>query len=140
MPFMDESNGALTLSKKCVLTARMPMGRVLAALRVLAGSAAEMEDKGIIPFPACAVEGGQIAPIAFLEEGLLMAVSLSAVSVGAKPQATAEAQRAFLFSLFHCKDPCPDTQRTCHLACSFGSVMISTDPRTGRALAHLSYR
>jgi len=140
MPFVDELSGTLALAKNCVLTARMPFKKVMAALRLLTGTAPDLDEGGIVPFPACPVEGGQVAPIAFLEDGLLVAVSLSVVSVGARLQPTAESQRAFLFALLGCKDPCPDTQRTCHLACTFGGIMISTDPRTGRALAYVSYR
>ena len=137
MPFVDENSGAMALAKGCLLTARMPAAEVLAALHALGGDCPDPGD--IIPFPACPVRGGQVGAAAFLEEGRLTAIPLSVVFVGHKAMPPADQQRAYLFSLLRCKDPCPDTQRTCRLACAFGSILLSTDPRTGCAHARLSY-
>ena len=52
---------------------------------------------------------------------------------------SAEQQRAFLFHCMMAKDPCPDTQRNCILACDFGSITLCTDPRVGSAIGRVSY-
>jgi hypothetical protein len=139
MPFIDEHSGTITLAKGCILSAHMPAKDVLTALRMRNGTSEDLGEGGMIPFPACPVKGGVIAAIAFLENGLLSAVNLSVVAIGQRGSASAEQERAFLFSLLRLRDPRPDTQRTCQLAYTFGSVMVSTDPRTGRALARVLY-
>ena len=139
MPFFDEKTGALTLGKGYRLTAFMPDSGVLSVLRSIGGSPSDWS-ADIIPFSAIAVSGGRITLIAFLEEDRLSTIKISVVSIKPKRVPAADQQRAFLFSLFGVSDPCPDTQRSCCLAMSFGSLTISTDPRTGHASACLTYQ
>jgi len=139
MPFFDEKTGALALGKGCRLTAHMPDSGVLSVLRSVGGPPADWREN-IIPFPAIGVSGGRIALIAFLEEDRLTAVHLSVVSTEPKTAPSSDQQRAFLFSLFGIHDPCPDTKQCCCFVSGFGSLAISTDPRTGYAAAHLTYQ
>lgn len=139
MPFFNEKSGAVTLAKGYSLTAHMQAADLLMALGALRGVFPGLGESRIVPFPVLKVRGGRIAILAFLEESKLASVRLSVVAIGQKTMPPAEQQRAFLFSLIRCKDLCPDTQRSCRIACAFGSVTISTDPRTGSALARIAY-
>ncbi|MDD3335994.1 MAG: hypothetical protein PHI98_10830 [Eubacteriales bacterium] len=83
--------------------------------------------------------GGSLAPVCVVDGDGLMGVTLHVVQTGSKERPGAERQRAFLFSTFHMKDPCPDTHRCVRVRCPFGSLTICSDPYTGCAMAQLSY-
>jgi hypothetical protein len=140
MPFFDPKTGAMALKKGRFFTAHMPLSAALAALHGKKGRPAASETKAILPFPAVDAAGGRLAPIAFFEADRLSAVQLTVVAVGQKNKPTAQQQRSYLFSVFHCKDPSPDSQRNCRLATTFGSVTFFPDPRVGCAVARVAYR
>ncbi len=139
MPFFDDQSGALTLPTGHQLTGRMPKAEVLRALESLSPRETLLEENRTIPFPSLDVPGGRVALLAFLAHGLLKHVHIFPTGIGQKTVLTAEQQRAFLFSLVRLKDPCPDTGRSCQITCPFGSLGLSTDPRTGFATLRLSY-
>ncbi len=140
MLFFEEKVGKLTFDNGLRLAPNLPIQQVQAARKTLDGVTPPAEDFGIFPFPPCPVAGGRLAPVCFFQEGKLKAVSLTVVTVGQKNTPDAEQQRAFLFACFSAKDPSPDTLRNCILRCTFGTVTLSTDPRSGHALARIAYR
>ena len=93
----------------------------------------------VVPLPAMPVVGGELAPVCSFHGDRLHAVSFSVTAVGLKP-ASADQQRAFLFECAHVQDPAPDTRKCVSLYCGFGSVVLSTDPRSGQAQMRLTYR
>lgn len=137
--FFDEKTGALTFETGLRLIPYMTRKDLLAALKEAGGTSRDLGESGILPFPSCPVAGGALAPVCFLQEDRLAAVTLTVVSVGQKTALSAEQQRAFLFASFRAKDPCPDTQRNCVLHCAFGAISLCTDPRSGHASARVSY-
>ena len=136
---LDEKTGALTFETGLRLTPYMTRKDLLAALKEAGGTSRDLGESGILPFPPCPAAGGVLAPVCFLREDRLAAITLAAVSVGQKTVLSAEQQRAFLFAAFQAKDPCPDTLRNCVLHCAFGIVTLCTDPRSGHALARVAY-
>ena len=139
MPFFNEKTGSICLAREHALSVQMSAEEVLAVLQKVGGDPPAIKSPELIPFPACEAAGGMVAPVVFLEQGQLSTIQLSVTSVGQKSSPTADQQRAFLFSLLRCKDPCPDTRRTCRILCDFGTATFSTDPRTGCAHLRLSY-
>ena len=140
MQFFDEKSGALALGRGCSLSARMTEEAVLENRAHLGKSDVQPKRGGMVPFPSIKAGKGRIAPLAIVEGGVLRAVHLWTAATKGRPPQTAHQQRAFLFSLLGCKDPCPDTLKSCHVACEFGSMTLSSDPRTGCALARITYR
>ncbi len=139
MPFFNEATGALAFENGLCLLSGSTKKELAEALARLGGSAPTSPAWDHLPFPACPVSGGLLAPLCFVQEDRLRAVTLTVVAAGQKLTPTAEQQRAFLFACFHAKDPCPDTQRSCVLRTDFGSITLSTDPRLGHALARVTY-
>lgn len=138
MPFLDEQTGTLTFSEELSFIAHMPLEALLSLHEQWGGALPKGRD--ILPFPAKAVDGGSVAPVCILRDGLLHEVRLFAACVGARNHPTAEQQRAFFFQLLSLRDHSPDSRRCSHITYPFGTVLIATDPRTGAALLRVEYK
>lgn len=86
------------------------------------------------------VGGGCLAPVCVLDEGGLRSVTLHTPCPQPQNGWTADKQRAFLFSVFALRDPCPDSRRGVKVQYPFGWIAIYTQPYTGGASARLEYR
>lgn len=137
--FFDEKTGGLAFETGLRLAPSMGKQELLGALKEAGGVSRDLGESGILAFPPCPAAGGALAPVCFLREDRLAAVTLTAVWAGQRTALTAEQQRAFLFAAFRAQDPCPDTQRNCVLHCAFGTVALCTDPRSGHASARVEY-
>ena len=140
MPFLDAQSGVITIAPEVCLEPHMPKSRLLALLDELGGHATQGDANGVLLFPPCPVLEGVLAPICILEEERLCVVSFSVVEVGSKAIASAELQRAFLCRCFAMKDPYPDTLKNSYIQCSFGSLMLCTEPHHGVASAFIEYQ
>ncbi|NLV58587.1 MAG: hypothetical protein GXY67_07425 [Clostridiales bacterium] len=137
--FFNDKTGTLTFETSLCLTPFMIRRDLMAALQDAGSTIHDLDKSDILPLPAFAVEGGTLAPVCFLLNDRLVAVTLTASSVGQKTALTGEQQRAFLFASFRAKDPCPDTLRNCILHGGFGSITLCTDPRSGHASARIAW-
>ena len=140
MPFLDAKSGILTFENGVRLVPHMKKTDLMEILREAGDNTLDKGEGTVVAFPSCPVAGGMLAVLCVLREDRLQSVSLTVVSVGQKATPSMEQQRAFLFLCFAIKDPCPDTWRTCDLACEFGNITLYTDPRVGSAIGWLSYK
>ncbi len=143
MAFFDPESGELLFACGLRLHAGMKRADVLSALRRCAQPPADLAftaEDSFVPFPAFRVPGGQAAPICVLRHGVLRAVELNVAAVGQREHPPAELARAMLFGLARCKDPAPDSRAPVLLSCAFGTLLVSTDPRTGASTLRVTYK
>ena len=133
---LDETSGKLALSDAFSLWANMPRKRVIDGLEAISGK-------------PCALDDAQHATMASSGAFVLDKAALSCVcsfhlgrlrSLVLYPQGgSAAEQRALLLAIIGAQDPCPDPAPPALLRYTFGTVWISTDPRSGNASLRITY-